>query len=332
VYVKFDIHLKTPNEDVVEYEEGGSYKTGKLWRTDCSRASLSYHFYATLQPEDGIERKLPGPDVILVARIKTNPHHFKAGNINNCLYNENMQGSFAVFLDNDMKPKNDFLLRCLPWFFYYNEQEGDYKDNESICFVQTPQFFKEETIDYNDFLGGRNSVFFQGIQTGRDGYDLTSFAGTNAVFRLKSLYAVGGMPYGSVTEDSALAIEQHKYGYRSIYVSDKLCVGLAPVTPANSMQQRSRWVKGSVQMFMNAVNPFYKYHRYQDAYINHPKFSGDPKDRVESMGVPASYVPTRNFFRRMYMADTILYPFSAVTAINYMIVAILFIVSGVVSC
>lgn len=36
--------------------------------------------------------KIEGPEVILVARIKPTIHHYKAGNLNNCLFNEKMEG------------------------------------------------------------------------------------------------------------------------------------------------------------------------------------------------------------------------------------------------
>lgn len=78
----------------------------------------------------------------------------------------------------------------------------------------------------------------KGIQVGRDGFDLCAFAGmgastivdittgTNAVFRLQSLHTVNGLPYGSLTEDAHLGIKLHEFGYRSVYVEDRLAVGL----------------------------------------------------------------------------------------------------------
>ncbi len=72
--------------------------------------------------------------------------------------------------------------------------------------------------------------------------------GTNAIFRLPPIHTVGGVPYGSLTEDAHTAIRLHKFGYKSMYVPDKLAVGIAPVTVANSLQQRGRWCKGSVQL------------------------------------------------------------------------------------
>jgi cellulose synthase (UDP-forming) len=312
VDIGFDLRL-TNEEDIV--------------RSDCAKASLRYTFFAK---KFGTNERIPGPEVILVGRIKPDFHHYKAGNHNNILFNEQMEGEFIVFLDNDMKPKPDFLLRTLPFFYYYHESSKRYEVNKGVAFLQSPQFFKDTTIaGESDFLGGRNSVFFQGIQHGRDGYDLCSFAGTNAIFRLPALHTIGGVPYGSLTEDAHTAIKLHQYGYRSVYVPDKLAVGIAPVTVANSLQQRARWCKGSVQLSLiylfgfkikekeipkwSKKNPFPIEERRQINYFNNYSFSKQA---------------TRNMFRKFFFVDTMAWPFSAVTAIFYMIVAFIFVVTA----
>jgi len=294
----------------------------EIYRGDCARATMSYYFSAEYLG------KIAGPECILVARIKPDNHHYKAGNINNALFNERLEGQFAILLDNDMKPTKDFVVRTVPWFYYYNELERKYKMNHAMSFVQSPQFFKDNTIgEGHDFLGGRNGVFFQGIQVGRDGFDLCAFAGTNAIFRLRAMHTVGGLPYGSLTEDAHLAICLHRNGYKSVYCEDRLAVGLAPVTVANSMQQRSRWVKGSVQIFQLyalTCGPI------DDHVIWHMKnpFKLDTKKQILEHGCPIEQRTSRNFFRIMFFWDTMMYPFSAVTAILYMVVAFIFLITG----
>jgi len=295
---------------------------GEIVRGDCARGTIAYYFSAE---HNG---RIAGPECIVIGRIKPEGvHHYKAGNINNALFNERVDGEFAIFLDNDMKPLVDFVVRTVPWFYYYNELEQRYRIHKGISFIQSPQFFKEETIGAgHDFLGGRNGVFFQGIQLGRDGYDLCAFAGTNAIFRLRALHTVGGLPYGSLTEDAHLAICLHRMGYRSVYVEDRLAVGIAPVTVANSMQQRSRWVKGSVQIFLLYTSCGPK----EDHVIwekENPFELDTPKDLLE-FGAPPHLRKTRSFFRVMFFWDTMMYPFSAITAIFYMIVALIFLITG----
>lgn len=57
------------------------------------------------------------PNVHYVARMKTQDHHAKAGNINNCLYNAGASGRYIVILDNDMRPHPKFLKATLPLFY-----------------------------------------------------------------------------------------------------------------------------------------------------------------------------------------------------------------------
>lgn len=52
-----------------------------------------------------------------LARMKTQDHHAKAGNINNCLYNAGATGRYMVILDNDMCPHAKFLKATLPLFY-----------------------------------------------------------------------------------------------------------------------------------------------------------------------------------------------------------------------
>jgi cellulose synthase/poly-beta-1,6-N-acetylglucosamine synthase-like glycosyltransferase len=91
--------------------------SNEILRLDCARASMCYHFYVV--QEDG--QHVTGPEVYVVARIKPKTHHYKAGNINNCIFNERIEGEFVSFFDNDMKPKEDFLNRTVPWFFSYSD-------------------------------------------------------------------------------------------------------------------------------------------------------------------------------------------------------------------
>lgn len=55
---------------------------------------------------------------------------------------------------------------------------------------------------FADPLGAANSMFFLAIQVGRNGFFSSAFAGTNVVFLREALDEVGGLAYGTVTEDS----------------------------------------------------------------------------------------------------------------------------------
>jgi cellulose synthase (UDP-forming) len=221
----------------------------------------------------------------------------------------------------------------LPHFYFYHESSGRYEVNKSVAFLQSPQFFKENTIAGEaDFLGGRNNVFFQGIEHGRDGYDLASFAGTNAIFRVPAIRTVDGVPYGSLTEDAHTAIQLHKFGYKSIYAPDRLAVGIAPVTVANSMQQRARWCKGSVQLsFLYFFNIGLK-QKDKPRWNTHNNANPLAKETRRDVDYYANFSfeeqSVRNMFRKFYFFDTFSWPFSALTAMFYIIIAFIFLIAA----
>jgi len=308
------------------YEQGGgSNGLGIISRKDCALASLCISFRVVIPGEEKEEARLR-PAVHLVARIKPKKHHNKSGNINNCLYNEIKpdKNRFVMFLDNDMRPEPLFLMRTLPFFFNFNNKKNLYSINPVVAFVQTPQYFTTDTLGpMNDFLASKNSIFFQAIQKGRDGFYYCAFAGTNAVFRAGAVYSIGGMPYGSVTEDALAGGRLHKAGYRSIYAEEKLAIGLAPTTVASAMKQRMRWCKGSVQiLIMRLFGP-----PPQCELVFQPGLEPLPEDTsalTEKKKTRDDRITTE-FMRKMFSLDTMLYPISAVTAICYMFVALLFV-------
>ena len=234
---------------------GGKDGFGLISRRDCAVASLKYE-YRVFHKDDDISNEnynnnSKWPSVFIVARVKPPKHHYKAGNINNCLYNEMDKSNgnrFVCFFDNDMIPQQSFLMRTLPFFYNgrFSQQSNStvYDLNTLVSFIQTPQHFTTDTLaPVLDYLASKNSIFFQAIQKGRDGFNSCAFAGTNAVFRVGALYGIGGMPYGSVTEDALAGRYLHKAGYRSIYAEQILAIGEAPTTVASAMKQRMRWCK-----------------------------------------------------------------------------------------
>ena len=164
-----------------------------LVRTECAKGVLIYQFECSVLPV-----------VRVVARVKPDPHLFKAGNVNNIIYNTGLDAQFLALLDVDMMPLPHFLDRTLPLFFQPAPRSaaikgrGVWQQNKRIAFVQAPQSFRDDG-GYEDAVGGRNSVFFQAIQAGRDGVGLSAFSGTNVVFYLKALKSIKGLLYSSIT-------------------------------------------------------------------------------------------------------------------------------------
>jgi len=215
---------------------------------------------------------IPGmPRVSYVARLKPRVHHAKAGNINNALYNVGARGQYAAIFDNDMQPHPMFLTATLPLFFEEREEEDaecpytDDPDANGVAYVQTPQYFRPTWLmsERGDPLSHANAAFFDSGLLGMDGYDSAMFVGTNCVWRREALDSVGGVQYGTVSEDYWTGYTAQAKGWNAAYMRKdrqgpkehrfRLSEGKVPESVAASMAQRKRWHKGSVQLFLGAA-------------------------------------------------------------------------------
>ncbi|GAQ78031.1 glycoside hydrolase family 8 [Klebsormidium nitens] len=191
------------------------------------------------------------PKVSIISRMKGKESHFKTGNLENAIYNAGTSAQFLAFFDVDMEPKPDFLQRIMPLFYQYDVEKEAWLPDWKVGFVQTPQTFSniEESQGSDDPLYQSNGVFFSSIQAGRDGIGMASFAGTNAVFFKPALDDGLGFIYGCLTEDAATANKLHSFGWKGAYLNINLASGHARETVGETMDERKRWVIGSVQMF-----------------------------------------------------------------------------------
>lgn len=289
-------------------------------RRDCAVGSLS---------DDYDYRDRGIPRVTFVGRMKPETHHSKAGNINNALFNEGADGKYILILDNDMKPHPKFMQAVIPFFFSEGEcLDGggrQYSDDISwnqVAYVQTPQYFEDtpQLTLMGDPCGHKNTIFFDAVQCGRDGFDSAAFAGTNAVFRRQAFDSIGGIQYGTQTEDAYTGNVMHKAGWDSVYfrkdfegdVKDRirLCEGAIPETVAASMGQKKRWAKGAIQILLmrnvSEVDPDWRPPRVP---------APDPKPNLE-------------FPRQMFFYDSVLYPFGSIPALCYVVIAIFYLCTG----
>lgn len=317
----------------VKTEESG------LGRLDCALEchQIDYGPY-------GSDKEGPGalPRLSLVARVKPENHHNKAGNINNVLFNADTNGSIILFLDADMVPSENFLLRTIPLLLeelahdaverflpkeYVDAEIGinsaletHWRINRDIAFIQAPQRFYN--VDEDDYMAHRNAIFYDGICTGRDGFGLTPFVGTNACWRREVLKEIGGFVYGSVTEDTLTSNEVHNRGYVSRYASEDLCEGEAPVSVAAAMLQRQRWAKGAV------MNGFYMFREWRNGRKQRSaqRKRGEIDEYYEYRR--SCRRPNNAFVRFMFALDATLYPFLGVSAYLYVFVALYYLGTG----
>ncbi|GBO51747.1 cellulose synthase catalytic subunit [Pseudanabaena sp. lw0831] len=209
-------------------------------------------------------------------KIKGQPHHAKAGNINHAIFSGETHGSFILTLDADHIPKPQFLKRVLPYFYSFNQWTGKYEGNR-IAFVQTPQDFYN--LPEGDPYGHSAHLFYGPIQQGKDGLNSAFYTGTNAILRREALLNVGlqyfsaaleqdsdrinefnligGMSSSSITEDMNTAMRLHSAGWQSVYHNELLAEGLAPDDLVSTLKQRLRWAQGTIQVLLQE-NPLTK--------------------------------------------------------------------------
>lgn len=136
-----------------------------------------------------------------------------------------------------------------------------------LGWVQTPQYFEHcyELQVLGDPCGHRNAVFFDAVQCGLDGYGAALFAGTNAIFRRDALDSIGGIKYGTLTEDAFTGRCLNQKGWDSAYFRKDwegekgdprerfpLATGDVPDSVAATFKQRKRWAQGSAEIMMMA--------------------------------------------------------------------------------
>eukprot|EP01097_Dermamoeba_algensis_P008948 TRINITY_DN6159_c0_g1_i1.p1 TRINITY_DN6159_c0_g1~~TRINITY_DN6159_c0_g1_i1.p1 ORF type:complete len:616 (-),score=134.76 TRINITY_DN6159_c0_g1_i1:470-2317(-) len=224
--------------------------TRNVIRPDCADASLRFDFFYRSEEESDWRAF----DVSVVGRVKPSAgkHHYKAGNMNNAIYNERMTGDFVLVLDNDMVPKQQMINYLLPWMYKRNGSSADdkmtdhWERDETVAFVQAPQY----VIVGKDTENGVTGVVGLSVQKAKDSYGLCQCNGTNMLIALQAMTHVNGMPYDSFTEDNLFGLMVQDLGYRSVYVPMELSTGKLPDNPAAAVLQQIRWSKGQFQSLL----------------------------------------------------------------------------------
>ncbi|MEO1669475.1 MAG: glycosyltransferase [Cyanobacteria bacterium J06631_2] len=173
--------------------------------------------------------------------------HAKAGNLNNAL--RQTHGELVVIFDADFVPTTNFLERTVGFF-----------RNEKMALVQTPQsFYNSDPIARNlgleRVLTSEEEVFYRYLQPIKDGAGSVVCAGTSFVVRREALRDIGYFATDSVSEDYFTGIRLSARGYELAYLDEKLSAGLAAESIGAHIDQRLRWVRGTLQAFFIKSNP-----------------------------------------------------------------------------
>ena len=238
-----DVLICTYNEDRVILErtiigaQSMKYPNLRIWVLDDGRRD----WLADLCVEKGCHY-LTRPD----------NSHAKAGNINHAIEHLASLPSppdFIAVLDADFVPFSKFVSRALSLF-----------KNQTVGVVQTPQhFFNPDPIQNNlaisEIFPDEQRFFFDIILPSKDAWGLAFCCGTSSIIRFAVLRDIGGFPTDSVTEDFLLSVRMEERGYKTIYLNEKLSVGLAPEGIREYAVQRIRWCQGLVQICRGRSSP-----------------------------------------------------------------------------
>ncbi len=179
---------------------------------------------------------------LYVCRVKGK--HAKAGNVNNGLAHALKIGrrpEFMLLIDADFVPGRNILKRTLPLFH-----------SADVGIVQTPQhFFNPDPVQAN-LLASRTwpdeqRFFFNVLLPCKDAWGAAFCCGTSAVFRVAALEQAGGMAVETVTEDMLTSFKLGEFGWRTIFLNERLSLGLAPEGLSEYISQRARWCLGTIQ-------------------------------------------------------------------------------------
>ncbi|MGX1048747.1 cellulose synthase/poly-beta-1,6-N-acetylglucosamine synthase-like glycosyltransferase [Bradyrhizobium diazoefficiens] len=180
-------------------------------------------------------------------------HHAKAGNINHALKHVGAlpeRPDFVAILDADFVPRPDFLARTISLM-----------DDASVGVVQTPQhFINPDPIQTNlaatDVWPDEQRFFFDILLPAKDAWGVAFCCGTSSLIRYTGLVQIGGFPTDSVTEDYLVTLRLKERGFNTIYLNERLTIGLAPEGLKEYITQRARWCLGLMQIVRGRSGPF----------------------------------------------------------------------------
>lgn len=178
--------------------------------------------------------------------------HAKAGNLNHglrWLAEHGGAGEFVAILDADFVPQPNFLRRALALFH----------DADVGC-VQTPQhFFNPDPLQHGfeaaHLWPDEQRFFFDVLLASKDAWGVAFSCGTSSICRRAAVEAIDGFPTESITEDMLLSMKLKSLGWRTVYLNERLSMGLAPEGLREYVTQRVRWCIGFMQIACSAWGP-----------------------------------------------------------------------------
>jgi cellulose synthase (UDP-forming) len=159
------------------------------------------------------------------------------------------KGQFIAVFDADFVPSKNFIRRTLGFF-----------SDPTIGIVQTPQhFYNKDPIQTNlglmQIYPDEQRLFFDQMAASRDAWQAAFCCGSCSIMRRQAVDAVGGIPTQSITEDLLTTLVMLRKGYQTIYLNERLSMGLAAESIEGFFVQRERWCRGAIQSLFLKAGP-----------------------------------------------------------------------------
>ncbi len=164
---------------------------------------------------------------------------FKAGAINHALSILDGDTPYLLVIDADQRVKPAILADLIPIL------EAD----PAISFIQTPQFFRSEPHDpISVTFSYQQHIYNKHVCRGLSVNHTAMLTGSNCIFRVSHLVAIGGMDEACIAEDIATSFAFHLRGCRGIFLDAVYAEGIAPPNLAAYFTQQLRWAYGNTQL------------------------------------------------------------------------------------
>ena len=183
---------------------------------------------------------------ITVIRRK-NRKGFKAGNLNNALWNHVGDYEYFAVIDADEVIPPDFLKKLIPYF----------EHAENIAFVQAhhEQNPCQPSKFAQDLAVGIN-FHWDIYQPPRNDHGFVIFYGHGAIIRRDVWEKIGGFPE-VVSEDLAFSTRIRQFGYRGYFVREVACYEDFPETYQQFRKRHEKWVQGACEYLHREFRPFF---------------------------------------------------------------------------
>ncbi|HQD25071.1 glycosyltransferase [Methanoculleus sp. DTU007] len=164
---------------------------------------------------------------------------FKAGAINHALSLLDSDMEYLLVLDADQRVKPTILADLIPIL----------EANPDASFIQTPQFFRSEPNDpISVTFSYQQHIYNKHVCRGLSVNQTAVLTGSNCIFRVSHLVAIGGMDETCIAEDIATSFAFHFRGCRGIFLDTVYAEGIAPPNLAAYFTQQLRWAYGNTQL------------------------------------------------------------------------------------